>query len=151
MTGVQTCALPIFRTAGFAPQFQVLLNGGSTGIVAQVTAASFGPGAIPNSSNTLDVRTLGSTDSIMQVRSESQGQVRLKALGGSAVAKLETTNASELALGTNTTDRIRISSTGGLHFAGGTPVAQQTLPTGASKTVDDVITALQNLGLVKQS
>jgi len=32
-----------------------------------------------------------------------------------------------------------------------TPIARQVLATGASRTVDDVITALQNLGLVKQS
>ncbi len=38
-----------------------------------------------------------------------------------------------------------------LGFYGVTPIARQTLPTGAGRTVDDVITALQNLGLVKQS
>ena len=32
-------------------------------------------------------------------------------------------------------------------FYGTTPIAQATLATGASATVDDVITALQNLGL----
>jgi hypothetical protein len=43
--------------------------------------------------------------------------------------------------------------TGGLKlgFYGVTPVARQVLATGAGRTVDDVITALQNLGLVKQS
>lgn len=43
--------------------------------------------------------------------------------------------------------------TGGvkLGFYGVTPVARQVLATGAGATVDDVITALQNLGLVKQS
>lgn len=43
--------------------------------------------------------------------------------------------------------------TGGLKlgFYGVTPVARQVLATGAGASVDDVITALQNLGLVKQS
>lgn len=36
-------------------------------------------------------------------------------------------------------------------FYGTTPIAQAVLATGAGATVDDVITALQNLGLVKQS
>lgn len=38
-----------------------------------------------------------------------------------------------------------------LGFYSATPVAQQILPTGASKTVDDIITVLQTLGLVKQA
>lgn len=38
-----------------------------------------------------------------------------------------------------------------LGFYGVTPISRATLATGASHTVDDVITALQNLGLVKQS
>lgn len=38
-----------------------------------------------------------------------------------------------------------------LGFYGITPVSRQTLATGSGATVDDVITALQNLGLVKQS
>lgn len=36
-------------------------------------------------------------------------------------------------------------------FYGATPVARQLLATGAAHTVDEVITALQNLGLVRQS
>lgn len=36
-------------------------------------------------------------------------------------------------------------------FYGSTPIAQAVLATGAGATVDNVITALQNLGLVKQS
>jgi hypothetical protein len=36
-------------------------------------------------------------------------------------------------------------------FHGVTPVARQLLATGAGHTVDDVIAALQALGLVKQS
>jgi len=34
---------------------------------------------------------------------------------------------------------------------GGTPIVGAVLATGASHTVDDVITALQNFGIVKQS
>lgn len=55
---------------------------------------------------------------------------------------------------TNAREVIRIrggSSDGQLGFYGVTPISRAVLATGASHTVDDVITALQNLGLVKQS
>lgn len=39
----------------------------------------------------------------------------------------------------------------GFHDKAAAPIAQAVLATGAGRTVDDVITALQNLGLVKQS
>ena len=42
-------------------------------------------------------------------------------------------------------------STSLLGFYGVTPIARAILATGAGATVDNVITALQNLGLVKQS
>lgn len=38
-----------------------------------------------------------------------------------------------------------------LAFLGSTPVVKQVLATGAGKTVDEVITLLQTLGLCKQS
>lgn len=41
--------------------------------------------------------------------------------------------------------------TGNMGFYGTTPIAQQVLATGVSATVDQVIAALQSLGLVKQS
>ncbi len=43
------------------------------------------------------------------------------------------------------------SSEGRIGFYGVTPIARQVLATGSGATVDDVIVALQNLGLVKQS
>lgn len=61
-----------------------------------------------------------------------------------------------MADGTNiNVDSTTGSSFGGtsskISFYGVTPIVRQVLATGASATVDDVITALQNLGLVKQS
>jgi hypothetical protein len=48
--------------------------------------------------------------------------------------------------------RVRgLSGGAALGFYGATPIACAVLATGAAHTVDDVITALQNLGLVKQS
>jgi hypothetical protein len=53
------------------------------------------------------------------------------------------TGRGDVRLMSNTADK--------LGFWGATPIAQAVLATGVSHTVDDVITALQNLGLVKQS
>lgn len=55
-----------------------------------------------------------------------------------------------------TTTGTKIGVTGGASgekwsFFGATPIVQPVLATGASHTVDDVITVLQNLGLVRQS
>jgi len=45
----------------------------------------------------------------------------------------------------------KLTVTTNVGFNGKSPLAQPTLATGAEKTVDDVITVLQNYGLVKQS
>lgn len=55
-----------------------------------------------------------------------------------------------LALQAGGTTRIQVDNTG-LGFYGHATTAQQVLATGAAHTVDDVITALQTLGLVKQA
>lgn len=84
----------------------------------------------------------------------------VKSAGGSALANnyglyIENQTAgttSDYAIYTNAGDiRLMASNSDKIGFHGVTPVARQTLATGAGATVDDVITALQNLGLVKQS
>ena len=52
--------------------------------------------------------------------------------------------------------RTKIGTVGGaagqkLAFWNSTPIVQPVLATGASHTVDDIITVLQNLGLTRQS
>lgn len=47
--------------------------------------------------------------------------------------------------------KIGLTSSDAFAFWGASPVAQQVLATGAGNTVDDVITALQTIGLFKQS
>ena len=56
----------------------------------------------------------------------------------------------EFRLGNNGNAAI-FTNGGYVGFYGTAAIAQQTLATGAGATVDNVITALQNLGLVKQS
>ena len=74
--------------------------------------------------------TLGGVDYI--VASESGGVVTSTIGGSSDVTAVGSSGSS-------------------LGFYGTTPTTQQTLSTGSGATVDNVITALQNLGLVKQS
>lgn len=60
-------------------------------------------------------------------------------------------DAMNIATGTGTGMKIGTSATQKLGFWNVTPVAQQVLATGASRTVDEVITLLQLIGLCKQS
>ncbi len=78
--------------------------------------------------------------------------------GFDGVAGADATRSSDLIFSTwsvtTPQEGIRIRSAAAgvrLGFYGVTPVARAVLATGAGHTVDDVITALQNLGLVKQS
>lgn len=73
----------------------------------------------------------GETNAGMRLRGKGTGSVQLTAPNGTTVL-------------------VEANDTG-IGFYGATPVAQQLLATGASATVDDVITALQALGLVRQS
>jgi len=60
-------------------------------------------------------------------------------------------DAVNLEVNTTTGSKIGTGSTQKLGFWGVTPVVQQVLATGASHTVEDVITFLQTIGLCKQS
>lgn len=85
--------------------------------------------------------------------------------GSTSYLKIVTTNSGEkivaskkveladvdLALGTTTGTKIGTATAQKLGFWGATPVVQQVFATGASHTVDELITVLQTLGLVKQS
>lgn len=75
-------------------------------------------------------------------------------LGQGFFAGLTITDAKNVVLGTTTgTQWGTLGGASGQKQAwwGKTPIVQPVLATGASHTVDDVITALQNLGLVRQS
>jgi len=60
-------------------------------------------------------------------------------------------NAKNIVCGTGTGTKIGTATGQKIGFWGATPVAQQVFATGASHTVDELITALQTLGLFKQS
>lgn len=69
--------------------------------------------------------------------------LRIKAQSGSSASYSLYTEAGTVRLMASAADKIG--------FHGATPVAQQLLATGAGATVDNVITALQTLGLLRQS
>lgn len=60
-------------------------------------------------------------------------------------------NGYNFICGTSTGTKIGTGTTQKIGFWNATPVVQQVLATGAGRTVDDVITMLQTLGLCKQS
>lgn len=59
-------------------------------------------------------------------------------------------DGQNIVLGTTTGTKIGTSTSQKLGFYNVTPIVQAQLSTGTGKTVDNVITALQNLGLVRQ-
>lgn len=60
-------------------------------------------------------------------------------------------DATDFLINATTGTKIGTGTTAKIGFWGATPVAQQILATGTGKTVDNVITFLQTLGLCKQS
>ena len=60
-------------------------------------------------------------------------------------------DAKNLTVGTTTGTQLATNTAQKMSFWGVTPVVQQVFATGASHTVDELITVLQTLGLVKQS
>jgi hypothetical protein len=64
---------------------------------------------------------------------------------------VELADAKNLKLNTTTGTKIGTATSQKLGFWNATPVVQQVLATGASRTVDDVIGMLQTVGLCKQS
>ena len=61
-----------------------------------------------------------------------------------------TMNTNDIVSDASTGTKIGTATGQKLGFWGATPVAQQVFATGASHTVDELITVLQTLGLLKQ-
>lgn len=92
----------------------------------------------------------GTPDTSFTLTANSTG---VKIVGGRHIGALSgtLTGVGNVFMATRSTPQLAAMGVlGNVGFYGTTPIAQQTLATGASHTVDDVITALQNLGLVKQ-
>lgn len=71
--------------------------------------------------------------------------------GSTGAGSLVFRDAGNIEAGTSTGTKIGTDTAQKLAFWNASPVVQQVLATGASHTVDDVITLLQTLGLCKQS
>lgn len=102
----------------------------------------------------------GSNQKLLKVKAYSSQTVNLQEWqnsSGSALLSIDSSgnfifaDAKNIVLNTTTGTKIGTATGQKLGFWNATPVAQQVLATGASHTVDDVISALQTLGLFKQS
>lgn len=91
-----------------------------------------------HASQSADILVVNNGAGTQTFKMDSTGQLRL----GESI---------NLQLGTTTGTQVGTGSGQKLGFWGATPVVQQVLATGTGKTVDNVITALQGLGLFKQS
>jgi hypothetical protein len=146
----------------------------------RTTSFNIGDSAFGGNSHTVQIKPTNANADIA-LQTTSGGALQMQCLNASGTVNLWTTNSSDLILGTNGTARVTIGKSAGavtfadaihlavgtttgtkigtvggasgqkLGFFGSTPIVQPLLATGASHTVDDVITALQNLGLARQS
>jgi len=103
--------------------------------ISNAHTASSGYGVWVNSINTASVNKVG---------------FRADIRNGSTNLALDILNG-DIQFGTGTGTKIGIATNQKFSFWGATPVVQQVLATGASATVDDVISMLQTLGICKQS
>lgn len=116
-------------------------------------------GAVPTFTSAALVCDNGSTTSnIFTARDNGTAVFTIADGGGVTMTGLTITagsvaiaDATNLALGTTTGTSVGTATGQKLSFWGATPVVQQVLATGTGKTVDNVITLLQTLGLCKQS
>jgi hypothetical protein len=123
-----------------------------TGIPSTGTRLYIGRAGTPGSNPTTVIGTsttiaINSIANLQTILDDGSGNMTV---GGNFTV----TDAKNIILGTTT--GTQIGTVGGasgqkLAFFGSTPVTQPLLATGASHTVDDVITTLQTLGLVRQS
>lgn len=123
---------------------------GNTSIYLGRTVSGFVPTWLTLYSSNAFGFGFGTTDFL---RIYSNGLIWLNQLGGTTrfSGNLDIQEGINMVLGTTTGAKIGTSTSQKLGFWNATPVVQQVLATGASHTVDDVITMLQTLGLCKQS
>ena len=125
---------------------------GNTSITLPATAsgASYTPTISTDYSSNAAYLGFGSSRYIWW---STNGLVWFNISGGTArfSGDLDIWSGVNLVLSTTTGTKIGTGTTQKLGFWNATPVVQQVLATGASHTVDDVITLLQTLGLCKQS
>ena len=86
------------------------------------------------------------------IRDDSTAATSLLINGTHATAAISIADgAGNIVFGTSTGTKIGTATSQKLSFWNATPAAQQVLATGTGKTVDNVITFLQSVGLCRQS
>lgn len=122
------------------------LSGGSS--TTQVAIGQYGPSNEAGIAfdSTPQARLYLKSNSYLRTDGDFEAR-QLKTISGGGLTLVD---GNDITIGTSTGSKIGQSGSK-LAFYGSTPIVRAVLATGASHTVDDVITALQNLGLVKQS
>lgn len=110
-------------------------------------------GRLPRAKQFGDISTNLDDNSLsimLQAIASTQGDF-LPLSGGSLSGDITLQNGVDIIAGTTTGSNIGTATNQKLGFYGATPIIPPVLATGAGATVDNVITALQNLGLVTQT
>lgn len=151
------------HASGTGPAIAIAANGGHVliGLTAQIDSNT--KLEIISAANVANVMIVGSTSGTLNQSNlfrNGQGQMQMFNVGtagtyltasaaGDAGIRM-TTSGKAFHLG-GTTKIVTVTQDNKLGFFAATPIVQAVLATGAGATVDNVITALQNLGLVRQS
>jgi hypothetical protein len=168
-TPITTCAGDVFigydvRAGANASTNEIIISG----------YTGSGDGGIGNGSNTTTIGNASTTKTLLYgyigvggltssdpAIKKSSTTLEIRLADDSAYAPLKCAgftsdditlnDAKNIVVNATTGTKIATATTQKLGFWNATPVVQQVLATGASKTVDDVITFLQTIGLCKQS
>lgn len=159
----------IFSESGVADRFAILSSTGYVGFGTTAPTTRLHALLVSSVTNAVtNVLTVGHDTSgtaaagfgagaVLQLESSTtaaQDAARIKALWYEATHASRKADLVLTAYDTAEREGLRIRGAGSapaIGFYGVTPIERATLATGAGASVDDVITALQNLGLVKQS
>jgi hypothetical protein len=122
------------------------LSGGSS--TTQVSIGAFGPSSEAGIAfdSTPQARLYLKSNSYLRTDGDFEAR-QLKTISGGGLTLVD---GNDITIGSSTGSKIGQAGSK-IGFYGVTPITRALLATGAGHTVDDVITALQNLGLVKQS
>ena len=145
-----------------AVQLDVTGYTAQAGVVAQLTRNDGNTSAVANvlgiTANTTGTAAAGfgagQLFSLESSTTAAQAAARIQALWYEATHATRKADLVLTAYDTSEREGLRIRGAGSepaIGFYGVAPIARAVLATGAGATVDNVITALQNLGLVKQS
>jgi len=133
------------------------VNVGSANVMTLLSSGNVGIGT---TTPTAKLQVVGSSDIIQTIIKGNSTQIanlqEWQNSGGTALLKVQPDGdlefvANNIVTDTTTGTKIGTATNQKLGFWNATPAVQQVFATGASHTVDELITVLQNMGLIRQS